>query len=148
MLQTPQKQPEPIQIALAGAPRGKGRPRFARAGSGVRTYTDAATRSYEGDLRAEAAKVMAGRAPLEGPILVSIHAFMPVPASWSKKKRQDALSGVIRPTTKPDIDNIAKLLDALNEVVFRDDKQITTALVAKSYSARPCLVINVSAEPA
>ena len=34
----------PIVIEIAGEPRGKGRPRFARSGH---TYTPAATRAYE-----------------------------------------------------------------------------------------------------
>lgn len=47
------------------------------------------------------------------------------------------------PTSKPDPDNIMKGLDALNEVVFRDDKQIVDARVIKSYSERPALRIEI-----
>ena len=37
--------------------------------------------------------------------------------------------------TKPDVDNVAKIfLDAMNEVVFVDDKAVTTLLVKKVWA--------------
>ena len=82
--------------------------------------------------------------PLDGPIVVCVEAYMPIPQSWSQRKRADALSGKILPTTKPDIDNLQKCLDALNNVVWLDDKQIVTSLVSKRYSADPRFVNKVS----
>lgn len=129
----------PIVITLAGEPRGKGRPRF---GNG-RSYTDAKTQHYEAALRIAAMDAMGVRRPIEGPVIVNIEARVPVPASWSKKKRQSALSGEVRPTTKPDIDNIVKTWDALNHVVFNDDRQIVEAAVRKVYHEKPALIITV-----
>lgn len=131
-----------ILIELTGAPSGKGRPRFIRATG--HAYTPEKTRNYESSLRLAAQDAMNGAAPLEGPLAVTVHALFPVPASWSRKKRDDALSGLLRPTTKPDADNILKVLDALNEVVFRDDKQVVDARVVKTYSARPAMRIEIS----
>ena len=68
---------------------------------------------------------------------------MPIPKSWSKTKQQDALMHRVRPTTKPDADNVLKQLDALNEVCWRDDSQIVEATVRKFYSDRPRLVITI-----
>lgn len=57
------------------------------------------------------------------------------PKSFSKKKRKAALAGLMRPTTKPDLDNVAKtILDALNGVAWKDDSEITTLAIAKKYS--------------
>lgn len=40
-------------------------------------------------------------------------------------KKTAMLSGELLPTKKPDIDNIVKaVLDALNEVAYRDDTQV------------------------
>lgn len=130
----------PITITLVGEPRGKGRPRF---GNG-RTYTDVKTRRYEDVLRLAAQSQMGCRPPLDGPVIVDVEARMPVPASWSRKKQVAALAGEIAPTSKPDIDNIIKSLDALNKVVFRDDKQIVRATVRKIYHEQPALIIRIS----
>lgn len=132
---------DPILIVLTGEPKGKGRPRF---GNG-HTFTPAATRSYEAALRYAAQVVMAGRTPMEGPLRVSVAMHMPIPKSWSKTKTTHALSGIVRPTTKPDWDNAAKMTDALNEVVWRDDNQIVDGRVLKFYSDRPRLEIEVQA---
>lgn len=132
---------DPIVIELAGEPKGKGRPRFARVTG--RAFTPAATRSYESALRYAAQMAMGDRPPIDDALAVSIDARFPVPVSWSKKKRDEALLGLVKPTVKPDIDNLLKVIDALNEVVWRDDKQVVYAAVRKSYSDRPCLKISV-----
>lgn len=136
--------------------RGKGRhrSRIAKARDGrafIANYSDTATKSYEGDLRAAADDAMDGRRLLDGPVLVKILAIFPVPGSWSRRKRADAIEGLVRPTVKPDWDNIAKLTDALNGVVWADDKQVVTAAVRKVYGERPGLhieVIPIVPEPA
>ncbi len=81
--------------------------------------------------------------PFDYPLSVKVEAFMPIPASWSLKKQASAASGEIAPTTKPDSDNIAKMKDALNGVVWRDDSQIVSLLVVKRYSRTPLLRIGV-----
>lgn len=131
----------PILIRLAGEPKGKGRPRFVKQTG--RAFTPAATRSYESALRFAAQEAMGDRAPLDGPLTIEIRAGFPIPASWSKNKRKAAALGHILPTGKPDADNLAKMLDALNEVVFRDDKQAVSVLIEKRYSETPDLCISV-----
>lgn len=141
--------PPPIMIILPGAPRGKGRPRFRimnpRHGAQfVITYTDAETRAYEERLT-EAGKSAAKslKTPLDGPLWVEVTAYMPIPASWSKKAHAAAANLDIMPITKPDADNFAKCIDALNGVVWRDDSQIVRLIVQKFYSERPRLVVKV-----
>lgn len=52
------------------------------------------------------------------------------------------LSGEIKPTMKPDCDNISKAcLDALNGVAFHDDSQVAELHVYKTFSEMPCVVI-------
>jgi Holliday junction resolvase RusA-like endonuclease len=128
-------------IELAGNPMGKGRPRFSRASG--RAYTPEKTRNFETNLRLAAQDVMAGRAPIEGAVSVRVEAYFPVPQSWSVKKRSAALLGVTRPTSRPDWENIAKMLDAFNEIVWRDDAQVVEGFIAKYYSDRPRLRIEV-----
>lgn len=131
----------PIVIRLDGEPEGKGRPRFARATG--HAYTPAATRKYESALRLAGQDAIGRRAPIDGALSVVVEARFPVPASWSGKKRRAALAGLVLPTIAPDADNLLKMLDALNMVVWRDDRQIVEATVRKVYADKPALVVMV-----
>jgi Holliday junction resolvase RusA-like endonuclease len=76
--------------------------------------------------------------PLDGPLEVHIDAYMPIPKSMSKKDRVLIEAGWLRPTKKPDADNIAKhLLDCFNEIFWTDDKNIVCLSVRKFYSDAP-----------
>jgi Holliday junction resolvase RusA-like endonuclease len=75
---------------------------------------------------------------------VHVVAYVPIPKGWSKRKHALALAGEIRPVTKPDWDNYAKVCDALNSVVWIDDKQVIDGRVEKFYSERPRLRVVVT----
>ena len=76
---------------------------------------------------------------------VIIDVYMPIPKSFSKNKCEQALKGEIRPTVKPDCDNIAKNInDALNGIVYPDDKQITCLTVNKFYAASEYVRVKIS----
>lgn len=54
------------------------------------------------------------------------------------------LNNTISPTKKPDIDNIVKIvLDAMNELAFKDDTQITKLEVEKIYGIEEKLQIKI-----
>lgn len=129
-------------ITLEGQPQGKARPRFTRRGI---AYTPARTRSYEALLRAAGQSAMAGRPPIEGPLAVRMEAVFAVPSSWPNVRRLQALSGAIKPTGKPDADNLVKCCDALNGVAWRDDAQLVDVRVLKRYGPTPGLRIEVGA---
>ncbi len=143
----------PICIEVTGDPRGKGRPRSRIAGNSfrqfVQVYTDPETRAYEDRLRAAAALAMHGHSMLIGAVEVRVEAHFAVPASWSNRKSQRALAGEIRPTGKPDWDNIGKVVDALNGIVWKDDSQVVDGRILKFYGDTPALRITVRpiAEP-
>lgn len=130
-----------LRLEIPGTPTAKGRPRFNRASG--RTYTPAKTVEAELGVRVIAALAMRGAAPFDGPLCVQMHAYFPVPASWSRKKRDAALTGELGHTCKPDCDNLLKLLDSLNQIVWRDDAQVVDARITKGYGARPHTVIVV-----
>jgi Holliday junction resolvase RusA-like endonuclease len=108
-------------------------------------YTPAETRAYEKAMGMAAKVAMRGRAPLSGPLRLTVTAFMPVPGSWSWKKRDAALAGVIRPTVKPDWDNLGKMTDALKGIAWADDTQVVDGRVIKLYDERPRLRIEIVA---
>ncbi len=138
-----------IVIRLAGAPVAKGRGRVGTAGHGVRgrpvVFTPAKTRTYEAVLRYMASDVMGVRAPITRAVHVTIVAKFPIPPSWSKKKRALAAAQEIPMVTRPDIENVAKIaLDAMNGIVYVDDRQVTALSINKMYHEKPELVIVVS----
>lgn len=131
----------PIVIELPGVPAGKGRPRFSRKTG--HAYTPAKTRSYESMLQGAAITAMDGRPVMDGPVRVLVEAHFPVPASWSRAKKVAALLHVVRPTSRPDWENIAKMLDAFNAVVWRDDAQVVEGTIIKRYGDAPKLRVTV-----
>lgn len=125
-----------LHIRINGEPRGKQRPRFTKQG---RTYTPKETREYEAQIRETALKAAAiqqyTKPSADCPVQVRITSHCAIPKSWSKKKREAAQQGKIRPAVKPDADNIGKLIcDALNGIAYHDDKQVVELLVSKRYA--------------
>lgn len=133
-----------LMYTVYGEPVGKGRPRFARRGKFTSTYTPQKTKTYEDEIRMMAKAAMGASEPLETPMTVAIYIRVGIPASYSKQKRKDALSGVLRPTKKPDLDNIAKcFLDGMNDIVYIDDKQVVNLHVTKVYAETPAVEVMV-----
>ena len=129
-----------IEFFVPGAPVGKGRPRAARRGTGVVMFTPEKTAGYEALVAAAASNAMRAEAgPLfTGPLEAVLEMRIPIPASWSKAHKAAALAGTELPTSKPDIDNVAKaILDACNGVVFRDDAQVVMLVATKAFSDEP-----------
>jgi Holliday junction resolvase RusA-like endonuclease len=128
-------------ITVAGKPMGKQR---ARATRGGRMYTP--TQTVNAETFAKMCAVdQVGQPMLEGPLVVAMHAVCGIPDSWPKKKKVDALEGRLRPTGKPDLDNIAKLYaDAFNGVVWGDDSQIVSMALSKAYGAEPGVTITIN----
>lgn len=131
---------------IPGTPVGKGRPKFARRGAFVTTYTPEKTASYENLVKVKAEEAMQGRAIIDGAVAVTIALFVTPPASWSKKKQRDALDHATMPTSKPDVDNVIKgIFDAMNDIVFRDDKQVVDLSVQKRYADTARAFVKVTA---
>lgn len=133
-----------ITFNIPGSPVGKGRPRFARRGAFVQAYTPGKTVGYENLVKLYANEAMGGKPLLEGPVMVDMAIFCEPPASWSKKRRLAALAELLFPQVKPDLDNCLKLvLDALNGIVYTDDRQVCDAVIRKRYAEKPRVVVSV-----
>lgn len=135
-----------LRFTVLGDVQGKGRPRFTRAGT---AYTPTKTRAYEKQVRAAALEELCRQKlpcnPIgSAPVLIAMVARYAVPPSCSRKERAARLSGEKAPG-KPDTDNISKVKDALNGVLWDDDKQVVRDLVIKEYTTGdPELVIFVA----
>lgn len=130
-----------LEFKVPGEPVGKGRPRFVRATG--RTYTPEKTERYENLVKLAFIKEYPDVVPIEGPLAVTMIANFSIPKSWSKKKQVLAIAGVLRPTKKPDTDNIAKIKDALNGIAWIDDAQVVEESISKNYTEVPSLTIII-----
>ena len=138
---------ESVFICVPGEPIGKGRPRIGRRGSHAMMFTPQKTADYESKIRSEGEKVMIayGRIALAGPLQIDLTITLGIPTSYSKKRATACLEGREHPTKVPDWDNVAKAVcDALNGVVWVDDKQIVDAVVRKRYGEIPCIVAVIT----
>lgn len=134
-----------IVFNVPGTPVGKGRPKFARRGNFVTAYTPEKTANYENLVKVKAMDAMRGCKPLEGALSAQIFLTVTPPASWSKKKQAQALNGEIYPTTKPDLDNVIKgIFDAMNEIVYLDDKQVISLTCMKRYGDTAFAQVQIS----
>lgn len=135
-----------VSFYVPGKPVGKGRARSAplmRNGSAVIGkggrpvvihHTPDKTVQFENLIAYHGQQAMQGRALYEGPMKLTLLIDFDVPASWSRKKREQAFAGLLLPTKKPDCSNILKAIeDALNQVVYVDDVQIVSGVFEKRY---------------
>lgn len=134
-----------VSFTILGEPQGKGRPRFTKVGSYVKTYTPDKTVAYENLVKLEYERQCRGvRFGDKDFLEMRIYAFYGIPKSTSKKRKEQMLGGVIRPSKKPDMDNVIKAIaDSLNNVAYRDDTQIVDAWIRKLYSESPRVVIEI-----
>lgn len=134
-----------MQFIVEGKPQGKARARtfYNKRMGKMQSITPEQTKSYE-DLIRWSYKAAGGKYMGEDILTVEIKAYYPIPKSFSKAKRNDAIEGALRPTTKPDCDNIIKVvLDALNGVAYYDDKQVIYVSCEKYYAERGYLNITI-----
>ena len=132
-----------VRFTIPGEPHAKARPRFnSKTGN---TYTPDDTVEYERlVVLAYRGKFGNLKFPDKTPLDLRVRAYFSVPASDSKKKRIQKTQGAIRPTKKPDWDNIGKIIaDSLNGVAYHDDTQIVDAQVRKFYSDVPRVEVTI-----
>ena len=101
--------------------------------------------NHDGDwnARLSARAAMKGRKPFTGAIYVTIEAVFDPPKSWPKWKREAAYNGDLRHVVKPDVDNLAKQIDAFNGVLWVDDAQIDGLTIYKTYATDPRTIVKV-----
>ncbi|NLU51571.1 MAG: RusA family crossover junction endodeoxyribonuclease [Clostridiaceae bacterium] len=128
-----------MKLVIPGEPCAKQRPRLGKR----HTYTPDKTVNYE--TLVKQLYITQGHERLEGALKMTVNAFFSIPKSASKKNREKMLRGEIRPTKRPDWDNVGKIIsDALNEMAYKDDCQIVDATVRKWYSDNPRVEVEIT----
>jgi len=135
-------------IELLGEAVPQGRPRITTINGYPRAYDPEASRTYKATLALLASQAMREQ-KLEittDAVKLTVVVLHAIPKSMSKKKRIQAIDGSLRPTTKPDLDNIVKaVMDAFKAVVWRDDSQVVDIRALKFYADAPLIRIVVEA---
>lgn len=83
--------------------------------------------------------------PVDFPVSLEVVAYLPIPASWSKKKKEQARMGFIYPIGKPDLDNLVKnIKDCMTQCGFwTDDSRVWRIDARKRYMLKPGWVITM-----
>lgn len=128
------------ELIVLGNPVAFSRPRWNSKTRKVFNQNDYT--SYKNMVKGHAARITSGL--LDGPLEAEIDFYLPIPESWTKKRKEQARSGFELPTKKPDVDNYTKsIFDACNEVLYRDDSQIVRVSARKWYSDEPRIEFRV-----
>ena len=129
-------------LTIPITPESKQRPGFTKFG---KAYTPKKTRDYEKKISDYfSSHLNVGTFNKDVPIVVNLIFGMPIPKSTSKKRVKVMLEGAIKPTKKPDIDNMQKaVLDALNGLAWEDDSQIVKVTAEKEYAVNPYVHLYV-----
>ena len=134
-----------IELTIPGAPFGKQRPKFTSRGKFGKAVTPEKTVNYETFVKLlYNEKYGAMSFDAEEPLKMTIRAYMQIPFSKSNKQKKLMKENILRPTKKPDWDNIGKIIgDALNAIAYPDDKQIVEAHIVKFFDENPRVEIEI-----
>jgi Holliday junction resolvase RusA-like endonuclease len=115
---------------------------FARSGgNGKVRFTPKRQRDFMALVKLAAHQAMQGREPFVDAVRLDIEAHYLIPTSWPKKKAAAARWR----TSKPDADNVAKLIsDSINEIVFVDDAQVAQLSVRKVYGSTSRTLVTIT----
>lgn len=79
-----------------------------------------------------------------GLVALQIEFIFKIPASWSKKKQIEVLKSQ-NVTNNKDVDNLAKgVMDAMNDLIYDDDRQVVKLTASKRYGEMDNIKINIS----
>jgi Holliday junction resolvase RusA-like endonuclease len=120
-----------VTFIIEGEPHGKGRHRTTRTGH---TYTPPKTVAYENKVKGCYMERTSGEV-LVGALKATIEAYYTIPKSKSKKVKEQMRRNILRPTKKPDADNVSKaVLDALNGLAYKDDSSVVELSINKYWA--------------
>ncbi len=134
-----------MEFEVVGAPVGKRRPKFSTIHGYAQALKPKEDVIYENLVKIMFQQVKPNNYSMfNKPIKMKIEAYFAIPKSFSKVKQSQALEGKLLPLTKPDADNIAKIIcDALNDVAYKDDTQIVELAIIKRYAMEPKVKITL-----
>ena len=136
-----------IEFKVEGRPVPQPRPRVYRTATGKsKAVNSRQSINYKRIVKYAALSEM-NRQQLtmtDRPLAMRLTFVFAPPKSYTKKKLEAVNSGELRYTKHKDLDNLAKsVMDALNNVVYKDDSQIVTLCANKEYGEEDCVLIRI-----
>jgi Holliday junction resolvase RusA-like endonuclease len=133
-----------VSFVIPTKPMGKERPRLTGRGA---VYTPTKTKVYENFIKGCYIEQCGDVSFGDRSISMTVKAYVPPLSKFRKAETEAALRGELKPTAKPDADNILKaILDALNELAYNDDRAIYKISVERIYSNDPRTEVTISDE--
>ena len=144
------------KLIISGEAVPLARPRVSTRSGRVVVYDTPKNKEYKEKIRFELYKNLpyfAIKRVQEGGVVFSKDALLEIkiteyrkmPKSWNKLKKQVALKVQQYPLTRPDLDNIIKIvLDAFTGYLWKDDSQVVHIEAWKRYSDDPRLEIEIN----
>lgn len=130
-------------LFFAIKPEPQRRARIVRNKGFTRGIKTEAQESYEVHL-GKLMHVKWRKKPLENPLSIKLVFFMPIPASYSKKKKALALKNETPYTKTPDLSNLIKNVeDVGNGILWLDDKQIYSITAEKRYGQSVGIILEI-----
>jgi len=131
-----------LEIVVYGSPKALKRHRSYRVGNHIKSY-DPSSRDKSDFI----AQIINSRPamPLDCKLVMAFAFYMPLPKSMPKKLQNIIRDGQELPhCKKPDLDNMIKFcIDAMNGIIYRDDRSIYKISAVKLYGETPRTVINI-----
>lgn len=138
------------EFRVLGKVKAKQSVKFAKIGDFMRKYTPKDMVDYANWVKTCFMQTYPDAKPedLDGfQLSVSLYVYFATPKSFSKKKLELVKQGILRPTVKPDWDNISKnICDALNGIAYPDDKAIVSGSVHKYYGSADYVNIVITGQ--
>ncbi|MBS5952560.1 MAG: RusA family crossover junction endodeoxyribonuclease [Paraclostridium bifermentans] len=141
-----------VNFTIDGEAKGKERPKFSTQNG--RAFTPEQTKHYENWVKLLYRTTV--KHYFEGNVKMSIVCYYGITKkdinaiaknnikTKEFKEARAKLDGVIRPTKKPDLDNVIKAIaDSLNGIAYKDDAQIVEVVSKKFYSERPRVEVTI-----
>lgn len=133
-----------MTFILPITPTAQQRVRHARVNGLSMAYKSSTQKAHERELDIFLRR-LAPKEPLSGYLRVDMRVFLPIPDSWSRLKKKRAAEGLLRPASRPDLDNYDKQLwDAMTRTGWwKDDAIVVEGFHAKYYSDTPRWEVSV-----
>ncbi|PJO42920.1 RusA family crossover junction endodeoxyribonuclease [Lysinibacillus xylanilyticus] len=127
-----------LTFEIPGVIQPQERPRLSRQGKGMRTHDAPKSKDFKDFVMLVAYQYKPSELITE-PIKLKADIYLMPPQNLrTGPKRKLIASGELRPTKKPDLDNLIKgIKDGCNKIIWHDDSQIVDMTVRKFYSEQP-----------
>lgn len=123
-----------FSLYIGGEPVAQGGSEFTTVNGHPRAIDPHKSREMKQIISLMARERMAGRACMDGPLVMYLKVWRVPPKSWSRKRQEEAIDRNLGITSRPYCDDYLRLVqDALNGIVYRDDASIVAACVSKRW---------------